>query len=117
MKQLNSVLEELHNSKIKSKELEKALQFIKNNKAVKDFFSTWKDDEILINVQDATESMKISLQHFKGQNIPKSIIWFYNYGNGDRLGLDKTTNHILEYQHEEGHIIDRTTKKVLFKHQ
>jgi sucrose-6-phosphate hydrolase len=32
MKQLNSVLDELQNSKIKSKELEEALQFIKNNK-------------------------------------------------------------------------------------
>lgn len=91
--------------------------FIKNNKAVKEFFSKWEDDEILINVQEATESMSISLKHFKGQTIPKSIVWFYNYGNGDHLGLDKTNNHILEYQHEEGHIIDKTTKKVLFKYQ
>jgi beta-fructofuranosidase len=32
MKQLNSVLEELQNSKVKSKQLKKALQFIENNK-------------------------------------------------------------------------------------
>lgn len=32
MKQSNSILEELQNSKVKSKQLKEALQFIENNK-------------------------------------------------------------------------------------
>ena len=90
--------------------------FIKNNPAVKKFFSKWKDKEIIINVYEATEDMKVSLEHFKDQSIPKTIIWFYSYGNGDFLGLDKSNNHILEYSHEDEQIIDKINNKVLFKH-
>lgn len=92
--------------------------YIKSHPAVYNYFASRQPgNEIYINSHGANNEMnQVYNWHFKGQNIPtQNQIWFHDTGFGDFIGLDKSNNKILKYDHEMGHIIHPETNEVIYK--